>query len=359
MTRFVLACVLSIGILKGQARVGTPGTWNQVSTDAYGRVIHGANVVPIAPTDDVLMHQLIATADESFFGNAAIRLSTGNRGSTSSVWLDATGTTTDINMTFRTKGTGSFFFNTGRVQVAAGLVVAAPCTNTNCVGGVVTAPALSSTPCDQNTTAFDNAYFYVCTVSANNWRRVALLPMSVSGDYTDASQLVSGTLAAARMQSIGTPGTYSSVTTDTQGRVTAGTNPTAILNNDAQIAYASGNLTLVTATYNDMPGVTLTLARAGTYLISGHFSFVGIGAGDTVQFGLGRMVANGTVQAGAVVFGVLVNVAQSEIGIATQQWLYTAASAGLVVKLQATKSGGTGTSNTDLNSSISAIWIAP
>jgi hypothetical protein len=130
--------------------------------------------------------------------------------------------------------------------------------------------------------------------------------------------------------------------------------------NVAQIAYCSAALTLVTGTYNDITGATLTLDRAGRYLILGCFDFLGFGAGDLNIGALGRLVADGTAQAPLAMFSNLVIAGGvSQRSTVCQQWLYTAAATGQVVKLQAEKNGGTGASQASSQSSISALWIGP
>jgi hypothetical protein len=126
--------------------------------------------------------------------------------------------------------------------------------------------------------------------------------------------------------------------------------------NDVQIAPGTGTLTMTT-TLQDMAGCTLTLAMAGRYLITGVFGFQTLGAGDAGQVLKGGLMTDGTAQSSqAFVIGGTAN----DGATAALQWLYAAPAAGKTVKLQAGKSGGTGTSVVyNANSMISAVWISP
>ena len=129
--------------------------------------------------------------------------------------------------------------------------------------------------------------------------------------------------------------------------------------NSAQIAQASGNVTLTTAAA-DIPGCSLTLPRSGTYLIVGVFDCRGgSGVGDAGSLILGYLVANGAAQAQLGLFTISNTATVSSGGTVAQQWLYTASSAGQIVKLQAAKTGGTGGSFASAHSTISATWISP
>jgi hypothetical protein len=119
--------------------------------------------------------------------------------------------------------------------------------------------------------------------------------------------------------------------------------------NDAQIAYATGSLALTSA-YQDIPGATITLARAGRYLISASFELAQITSGRVV----GALSANGSVQAPVAVLdftaGITANVGQ--------QWIYTAGAVSQAVQLQAKFVTGTGSAQA-ANTSIAALWIGP
>ncbi len=89
------------------------------------------------------------------------------------------------------------------------------------VGGVLTATnaVLTGTTLANNTTN--------SSLTASRPMKSDANKVEVSGqiDLSSANE-VTGTLASSSLPSKGTPGTYRSVTTDTQGTVTAGTNPT-------------------------------------------------------------------------------------------------------------------------------------
>jgi hypothetical protein len=139
--------------------------------------------------------------------------------------------------------------------------------------------------------------------------------------------------------------------------------------NLAQVAYGASALSL-SGSFGDIPGCTLTLTRAGRHIIFGCFDFNGAGVGDVNQQASGQLLANGSAQSGMPVYNPLVwevqgsGVSGSPVVVGNratvfQQWAFTASAAGQVVLLQAQKSGGTGTSKADVNSSIAALWIGP
>ena len=122
--------------------------------------------------------------------------------------------------------------------------------------------------------------------------------------------------------------------------------------NDAQLAYATSALVLTT-TAADVPGATLTLNRAGRYLIQGNFSFLAVDPSTTLR---GRLMFNGVVQS----FGVLAADPGQAYMTSTTQWLVTATAAGQIAKLQGSKDSGTGSSQINASfTSISALWIGP
>jgi hypothetical protein len=125
----------------------------------------------------------------------------------------------------------------------------------------------------------------------------------------------------------------------------------------AQIAYATADLTLTTA-FQDVPGATITLTRAGRHLVSAAFDLSLDGAGgDAAKTLTGQLVADGTAQAPVVEMSTNGTL----LGVYSQQWLYTAAATGKVLKLRAMKSAvpvGAGASKCrQTNTSISALWI--
>lgn len=135
--------------------------------------------------------------------------------------------------------------------------------------------------------------------------------------------------------------------------------------NSVQQAYGSGTYTL-TGVFADIPGCSITLARGGRHLLLGCFDFFGANALDVGAQALGRCVADGSVLTGDSVFSPLIMTGAGLNGSPVslratvfQQWLYTAPATGKVVKLQAAKIGGTGTSGATTGTNLTATWIGP
>lgn len=134
--------------------------------------------------------------------------------------------------------------------------------------------------------------------------------------------------------------------------------------NNAQIAYSSGTLTLTNA-YQDVPGCSITLARAGRHKITGFFDVNGVN--DAQCYAVGQLVANAAGQTYLAVLYPLgitgTGVTGNPLGVratVSQQWLYTASAAGQVVKLQAYKTGAAGGSSFLAGQcSICAEWVGP
>lgn len=165
------------------------------------------------------------------------------------------------------------------------------------------------------------------------------------------------------LPNVGTPGRFTAGTTDAQGRVIersrlqvsdlpGGGYPTSQAN-DAQIAYASADLTL-SGSYADVTGATITLAQAGVYLVTACVEF---SIGSTNILLSAQLVANGSAKAQlATTKSLSTGVIQS----ASQQWIYTAAAAGEIVKLQGKKAGGAGADKIlATDTSISVLWVSP
>lgn len=128
---------------------------------------------------------------------------------------------------------------------------------------------------------------------------------------------------------------------------------TTAQSNSAQIAYAPASVTL-TGSPQNIPGATLSLPKAGTYLIIGVFYFLFVPTDN------GSTLIGNCPQGGGAVAALLVSAASTEIhATVSQQWLYTAPGPA-TVNLQAYKAGGSGTSSVQASqTSISAIWISP
>lgn len=122
-----------------------------------------------------------------------------------------------------------------------------------------------------------------------------------------------------------------------------------------QRAVATSGLTLTT-TYTDIPGVTLTLTKAGKFIITAHVNFGKDIVNDSGQVGFYRLVFDGSAQTGEP----SVDFAGANSEFVSWEWSVTAATTAKVVKLQAKKSGGTGTSGIPHpQAMISARWYNP
>jgi hypothetical protein len=75
----------------------------------------------------------------------------------------------------------------------------------------------------------------------------------------------------------------------------------------------------------------------------------------------GRLVADGVAQTQIAQCSAHLGVGFTvELAVVAQQWIYQPTVAGKVVKLEAEKSGGTGSSFTrNPDTCISAVWIGP
>lgn len=124
---------------------------------------------------------------------------------------------------------------------------------------------------------------------------------------------------------------------------------------DVQIAYSTGGLVL-TATPTAIPGASIVLNRAGRYLITGNFTIAMVGAGDIGQGLRGDLMANGVLQPPFTLVTAGYSITYTAM---SQQWIYTAATAGQTVLLRAYKdAAGTGTSQViNPQTSIAATWI--
>lgn len=123
---------------------------------------------------------------------------------------------------------------------------------------------------------------------------------------------------------------------------------------DVQLVWASANVTLTTADQT-VPGASLTLNRAGRYLITGNFCFQ-VAAADAGIGMHGSLYANGSAQPNSV----FVTVSGGQYLMGSQQWIYTAAASGQTAYLAARKDGGAGgTQAVSPFTSISALWVSP
>jgi len=128
--------------------------------------------------------------------------------------------------------------------------------------------------------------------------------------------------------------------------------------NSMALALATGTLTLTTS-LQDILGATLTITKAGKYWLQGIFDFTMGGPDNGVLF-QGVLAVNGTPAIQVATFTPhYVSGPGGNRATVAQQW-YTTLTVGAVVKLQASKNGGTGSSTAGAtNTSLSAFWVSP
>jgi hypothetical protein len=129
--------------------------------------------------------------------------------------------------------------------------------------------------------------------------------------------------------------------------------------NVALFAAASISMTLSTG-ITDVAGATVTVTKAGRYLILAVFDFFLAGAGDIGQTFTGFFNFGGSIDGRTAV--LIPQYASGALGnrATVAQQYYNTFTAGTVLKLQAQKNGGTGVSTVSApNTSISALWVGP
>ena len=119
-----------------------------------------------------------------------------------------------------------------------------------------------------------------------------------------------------------------------------------------QWVNASSPLTLTT-TMTDVPGLTLTLPKAGIYQISGVIDFA---ANDSQALLLGQLVVNGSAHGTLVIYQAFSVPSRATVA---QVWMLTTGSPGVVVKIQANKNLGAGGSLAHVHSTLSAAFLSP
>jgi hypothetical protein len=123
--------------------------------------------------------------------------------------------------------------------------------------------------------------------------------------------------------------------------------------NSLQFALQAGPLVLTTA-MQDMPGLSLTLERAGDYLVVCVVDFVPQtqDAGATLS---AQLVVSGVARPNNVILSPPNGLTRVTV---SQQWLVKGA-VGTAIKMQASKSLGVGASSTSTHTSLSALWVSP
>lgn len=81
--------------------------------------------------------------------------------------------------------------------------------------------------------------------------------LAITGDITATATLLSTGTIASTLAAVGTAGTYRSVTTDSKGRVTSGTNPTSLAGYGIADALNTTANTTIPLTYGDIGSATL------------------------------------------------------------------------------------------------------
>ena len=120
-------------------------------------------------------------------------------------------------------------------------------------------------------------------------------------------------------------------------------------------AAASSSLTLSVG-FADVVGATITLPRAGRWLIRGYFDLQQRGAGDNADTLVGQIVADGAAQAQQALFTGLGDGARATVSCEAE---YVATTSGKIVKLRGKKTGGSGTSTANItNTHIVAEMVS-
>ena len=177
------------------------------------------------------------------------------------------------------------------------------------------------------------------------WNQVAWVEVTALVDptTTKGDLIARGAAAPATRLAVGTNGQVLTADSTQPLGVKWGTPLTV-----PQIAYATGTLVLTT-TAQLVPGCSLTLARAGSYLVSAVFDFNTSLDSNITMLGTLNGQAKYAIFTPSSTFGRVT---------AAQQWVINV-SAGTTVNLVASKTGGIGGSQTDLHTSISTTWISP
>lgn len=121
-----------------------------------------------------------------------------------------------------------------------------------------------------------------------------------------------------------------------------------------QSTPSSGALTL-TAGFTQVPGLTLTLARTGDYLVTATIFFTLSGAGDNGAQLAAQLVVGSTFTGWYALFEAPAAVASATV---SQEWRITVTTAPTVISIYGAKSQGTGTSQIGNQCALSALWIS-
>jgi len=118
-------------------------------------------------------------------------------------------------------------------------------------------------------------------------------------------------------------------------------------------ATSNGVQLTLTGSYQDIAGATVTLNRAGLWMITGHVDCLLTGSSPAITFQLNAGGAAQSPTSPPIFIAAIANL------MASQTWLYQAA-LNDVAKLQAKSNGGGGFVNSSpASSTITALWIKP
>lgn len=121
------------------------------------------------------------------------------------------------------------------------------------------------------------------------------------------------------------------------------------LNQSYAQAKAATSLSLTT-NYQDIPNVTITLGRVGTYLIAATVEFIYVAADQANE---AQLVVGGTAQTEIMIFLPATNTTAAF----SKVWIVTTTTPSAIVKMQAKKLGGAAASSTGVLSDISAVLL--
>lgn len=224
----------------------TPSTYTKVTVDGYGRITTGANPTTIAGYNIADAQPLNAnlTSISSVATTGLLVRTTGNEILTRKVAVSGVG------LSINNDGTGS---------VATDLTITSNATNLGTASTLVARDPSGDFTANQITANLTgNATTATTLQTSRNF--------SISGDVTAAAVGFTGAGNVVLATTLGdtgvTAGTYNSVTVNSQGRVTAGTNPTTIAGYGITDAYTKTEVDAIVA------GLNATIAELQAYIMS-------------------------------------------------------------------------------------------
>ncbi|MEM2159603.1 MAG: hypothetical protein QXN55_01460 [Candidatus Nitrosotenuis sp.] len=212
------------------ASVGTPGTYNNVTTDVKGRVVSGSNVSYLTANQSISV-----TGDATGSGTTSIPLTlatvnsnVGNFGGSTSVpviTVNGKGLITTVSSQAISFPVTSVSGKTGAVTLTSTDVGLNNVSNALQVINAGNTPSISAGTFASRPIAGAIGRLYFATdvfsIFRDNGTTWDIYQPAISGDIT-----ISAGNTIAALANVGTAGTYTKVTTDAKGRVTSGTNLT-------------------------------------------------------------------------------------------------------------------------------------